>query len=293
MYCIFLNRLLIIGLQLILVFPFFANGQVTEKCYLIDKTGNECFDIDFAKEKIDVVKVMNDTYVISYSYKYEDNWCKRRFYDELRTSYYDTLFYMTRIYTKCCDSGNYRESDNTKTICVEKIDSLYSITILNYDDEIVQKGKSKHIFPFMWTDTLFFFSENKLYKKVIHSKEQNKVSYWYKNGDKIELAKGSLDRHPNFVNTNKTFEQNLQYFFTKSTSYPKNALENDIDGKVYIRFIITKEGEIECVEDLRRVPILSDYCIELIKSLPKLSPALKNGIEVNVSYVHSIPFNID
>lgn len=302
-------RKLTIGLYLLFVTSIIANGQIREGIFLVDKLGYECFNPDSANTKIEILKVMENTYVISYSYKYEKEWQNRRYYDELRTSYNDTLYYLTRIYPKCCSMGTYRETKNTKTICATKKGSVYSINIYNYydkkyitpnllafryHDEIEQKGKSKYMFPLLWTDTVYFYSNNQLYKKTIYTKGKKEERFYKKNGDEIELAAwDSLLIMPNFKNTTRTFEQNLRYFFSRNISYPQDAKDNNIDGKVYIRFIITKKGNIECVEEMYRIPILSDYCIEQVKSLPKLSPATKNGVPVNIYYVCVIPFHLD
>jgi hypothetical protein len=301
------RRLLVIGL---LVISLCVNGQIQEEIYLLDDKGNDCFQLDSAKDKIEIRKVLRDTYIVSYSYKYENQWNYERYYDELRvgrlnffhtkqhkelkSGYLDTIYYWTRNYKKCCGMGNYREGNNTKTICAKKNNDLYDIIVLNYDDEIIQKGKSKYIFPFFWVDTLSFLDDNKLIKQIVHN-DNSETIYFDKHGDRIEpIIFDSLMVQAKFPNSTRPFKQSLdEYFRRNSGNYPQDVLDNDIDGNIYIRFIITEQGNVECVEDLRRVPILSDICIERVKSLPKLEPATLNGIAVNSFYVYKFWFRID
>ena len=60
--------------------------------------------------------------------------------------------------------------------------------------------------------------------------------------------------------------------------YPKRAHENGIQGKVYLKFTITKEGTIENVVVMRSVDILLDKeAVRVLRELKFSSPPTLNG----------------
>jgi len=86
----------------------------------------------------------------------------------------------------------------------------------------------------------------------------------------------------------------LKNFIATNLIYPELAKENDIQGTVYIRFQITRTGEIGEVLVLRSVdPLLDAEAIRLVKSLPKWAPGHQNGNAVNVWFVIPIKFVLE
>jgi len=79
-----------------------------------------------------------------------------------------------------------------------------------------------------------------------------------------------------------------------TVDYPKEARENYIDGTVFLRFEVTKNGAIGKVELQKGVhPLLDKETIKVIKSVPKFKPGSQNGKKVSVWYSIPITFKLN
>jgi len=79
-------------------------------------------------------------------------------------------------------------------------------------------------------------------------------------------------------------------WISKMIKYPMIAQENGITGRVYLNFVVNKQGGIENVKVIRGVdPSLDKEAIRVIKKMPKWIPGKQRGKAVNVSY--SVPIN--
>lgn len=88
-------------------------------------------------------------------------------------------------------------------------------------------------------------------------------------------------------------EAALMDFISKNIRYPVSAQENGIQGRVILRFVVTKTGDIGKVEVVRGVdPALDKEAIRVVKSLPKWIPGKQNGENVNVWFTLPITFKL-
>ena len=88
-------------------------------------------------------------------------------------------------------------------------------------------------------------------------------------------------------------ENALRLFIAINVEYPIGAQEKEIQGTVYIRFVVTKTGEIGEVVIMRGVdPLLDNAAIKVVKTLPKFSPGYQKGKAVNVWYTVPITFQL-
>ena len=82
----------------------------------------------------------------------------------------------------------------------------------------------------------------------------------------------------------------LRKFIAKSIGYPKLAIENGIQGKVYVTFVVTTNGTIANTKIARGVnPVLDKEALRVVNSLPRWKPGYQRGKAVNVSY--TVPIN--
>jgi TonB family protein len=82
----------------------------------------------------------------------------------------------------------------------------------------------------------------------------------------------------------------LLTYIAKNTMYPDSAKENGIEGKVFISFVINKEGYVTRVKTIRSVhPLLDNEAVRVIESLPQWKPGKQRGQYVNVQF--QIPIN--
>ena len=89
-------------------------------------------------------------------------------------------------------------------------------------------------------------------------------------------------------------EAALFSYIAKNTHYPPEAQNNNIQGKVLLRFVITPDGSVDRVEILRSVdPALDSEAIRVVSSLPKFKPGKQNGVPVNVAFSLPVSFRIE
>ena len=85
-------------------------------------------------------------------------------------------------------------------------------------------------------------------------------------------------------------EQALMEFVAKSVVYPEEAKEKNISGRVFVSFVVEKDGSVSNVKVLRGIGGGCDEeAVRVIKSMPKWEPGKMKGKPVRVSY--QIPFN--
>lgn len=93
---------------------------------------------------------------------------------------------------------------------------------------------------------------------------------------------------------NKTYDEGLKDLFVtmqKLTKYPVIAQENGIEGKVYVRFVVTRTGNIEQIQVMRPVdPSLDREAIRVVQNLPKFKPGMQRNKPVSVWFSGYISF---
>lgn len=77
-------------------------------------------------------------------------------------------------------------------------------------------------------------------------------------------------------------------------NYPEAARSNGITGKVHLKFVINKKGEVENVQITRGVdPLLDREAIRVIEGLPRWNPGTQRGQPVNVWFSMPINFQLN
>lgn len=85
-------------------------------------------------------------------------------------------------------------------------------------------------------------------------------------------------------------EAALRKYLANSVKYPRIATENGVQGKVYVNFVVDKNGGISNVKVVRGVDAaLDNEAVRVIKAMPKWIPGKQNGETVRVSY--TVPIN--
>ena len=75
--------------------------------------------------------------------------------------------------------------------------------------------------------------------------------------------------------------------------YPTVAMENNIQGRVVVQFVVTKTGKVGVVKVVRSVDRdLDREAIRVCKSLPDFIPGRMNGQAVNVWYTLPVQFKL-
>ncbi len=88
-------------------------------------------------------------------------------------------------------------------------------------------------------------------------------------------------------------EKALLNYLATNVRYPVIAQENGIQGKVYITFVVDKNGTIDNVSILRGVDkSIDNEAIRVISSMPKWKPGKQRGKAVKVQYTVPIVFEL-
>lgn len=82
-------------------------------------------------------------------------------------------------------------------------------------------------------------------------------------------------------------------FIAKSVRYPVVAQENGIQGKVFVNFVVSKDGTVTNAKITRGVdPSLDKEALRVVMNLPKWKPGKQGGKPVRVSYTVPINFQL-
>lgn len=85
-------------------------------------------------------------------------------------------------------------------------------------------------------------------------------------------------------------EMALRQFIANAIKYPVIAQENGIQGRVYVTFVVDKDGSISDARIARGVdPSLDKEALRVVNTLPKWKPGKQRGKPVRVSY--TVPIN--
>lgn len=88
-------------------------------------------------------------------------------------------------------------------------------------------------------------------------------------------------------------EAELLKWISSHLKYPTMAMENGIQGRVVVRFVVTKDGSIgEVVVARSKDPDLDREAIRVVKALPKFIPGKMNGQPVSVWYTLPVNFKL-
>lgn len=91
-------------------------------------------------------------------------------------------------------------------------------------------------------------------------------------------TKGEVDKVAQFPGG----QEAMVKFIMKNTVYPKNLIENNIEGTVYVKFKINANGELSDIEVANKDahPELQRLGLETIAKMPNWEPAIKDGKKV-------------
>ena len=81
----------------------------------------------------------------------------------------------------------------------------------------------------------------------------------------------------------------LKYFIERNLCYPPSWAE--LQGSVYVQFIVEKDGSISDVKVIRSLePPWDDEAVKVVRSMPKWIPAEKDGKAVRSRFILPVRF---
>jgi len=109
---------------------------------------------------------------------------------------------------------------------------------------------------------------------------------------KIELDTmifSAVKHEPEFVGGMEKFDE----YVKKNFKYPPLALRDKIEGRVFVKFVVEKNGSLSNIKVIRGIGSGCDEeAIRLIKESPSWSPGMQNGRNVRVTYLIPITFTL-
>lgn len=88
---------------------------------------------------------------------------------------------------------------------------------------------------------------------------------------------------------------NLTEFLSKNLRYPEAAIENEVQDRVYVQFVVEKDGSLTDIRIVRGVGIgygIPEEAMRVVKAMPKWKPAMKNGQVVRAYFTMPISFTL-
>jgi len=120
-----------------------------------------------------------------------------------------------------------------------------------------------------------------------------------KDQDMTKIEEDTKDNREVFVVVEDmpTFEGgDLNHFrdwVQKRVTYPKIAIDNGIQGKVFIMFVVNPDGTVSDVDIMRGVdPSLDNEAAEVVKSSPSWVAGKQKGVEVPVRFSITVNFQL-
>lgn len=82
-------------------------------------------------------------------------------------------------------------------------------------------------------------------------------------------------------------------YVQKNYRYPVQAIEQGVNGKVILTFIVERDGSLTDIQIVRDLKFSTgDEAVRLLKASPKWSPGIQNGRPVRVAYTLPIGLSI-
>ncbi|MBI9054009.1 MAG: M56 family metallopeptidase [Bacteroidales bacterium] len=161
----------------------------------------------------------------------------------------------------------------------------------------ISKTKFFLAIPFAIAFIFFFVNSSDLVKASIarnfnsNSIELNDTIAENQTDDTIEgEVYFTVDEMPKF---NGKDQDEFRFFIQKNLRYPIEAQKNDKEGRIFVSFVVDKEGYVKNVKVERGVyPSLDQEAIRVVKLSPKWEPGIKDGKSVNVKYTFPIIFKL-
>ncbi len=100
---------------------------------------------------------------------------------------------------------------------------------------------------------------------------------------------GSVEQQAQFPGGNAA----LYKFLSTNINYPKEAQENNVQGRVVVQFVVERDGSIGYIRIAKGITLsLDKEAIRIVMSMPKWLPARNNGVAVRSWFVLPITFRL-
>lgn len=89
-------------------------------------------------------------------------------------------------------------------------------------------------------------------------------------------------------------DDSLYAFIGRNIKYPEAAKKNKIEGRVFVTFVIEKDGQVSSAKILRDIGGgCGEEAIRVVKNMPKWKPGTQRGNPVRVQFNLPIMFQLE
>ena len=89
-------------------------------------------------------------------------------------------------------------------------------------------------------------------------------------------------------------EQAMMKFVAENINYPQEAKDKEIAGRVFVSFVVEKDGSVDEVKVMRGIGGGCDEeVVRVVKAMPKWKPGKQEGKPVRVNYMMPFNFKLD
>ena len=179
-------------------------------------------------------------------------------------------FYAKEIPSVFFTTGKYPEHNTPRDVA----------SILDYD---MMERELEYVYNF--TSALANTSRTIAFRNTVELQEP--ASY-----DDV-VAYYDCDQRPMFLNSADP-GQFLEKWVYQYLKYPRQAVEEGIQGTVHVNFIIDKDGKVTDVKVARSVdPLLDEEAVKVISASPKWRPGRLRGQKVRTSMTIPVEFRLE
>lgn len=137
--------------------------------------------------------------------------------------------------------------------------------------------------------SLQFFTTNGLFAQNGTSDDTTKVQAYPPPPPVAEPVFDFVEQEPSYPGG----EEAMQAFIKENITYPEEAVKNKEQGRVYVKFVIEKDGSVSNVKVARGVsPSLDAEALRVIQSMPKWNPGMQRGKAVRTNVIVPIAFKL-
>jgi len=205
---------------------------------------------------------------------------------------YSVILKKECIYNIYYFSGNVNEKVKTSIEIgnTDKKTTLLELTLsLSTKRTIAPKETGAYHFNFenksdKYANTLFVVTLHEMKENVV-TETSNQIK---KDTTKEEeQAFMVVEQMPKFGNNDDDFRT----WVAQNINYPEDAVAKGIQGRVFVQFIVEKDGSITNAKVLRGVdPLLDKEAIRVLMKSPKWIPGKQRGQDVRVNFTYPISF---
>lgn len=193
----------------------------------------------------------------------------KRNYGVIQTILNDSIFLLEEAQTKT----EWKYSKHKGGYCLKRVK----------ENLIIEEGEAENLILFNGYRISKRYRDEIIIPENIYRNDSVKI--YDKTTEKEEKIYLQTDVEPEFLGgkreLQKQIQKNMVYLNVNYANY----------GRIYIRFVITKYGEVKYVQVIRGIaPILDESAYFTVSKLPSFKPGLINGKPVNAWYIVPVDY---